>query len=183
MREEDIRRIIMWLPKDERRLLQGYYIRIRTVEGEKCFRISSWIPVLTSRWVNRGAMKVKEYDQGELERPAGNDKRDVEQVKEGLKKYIGQRNRLEVANKVLEKRGLVKRQKHKYVDDVEVIALTIDGYDLGRRYSKWFTRTGLWFAEYRNHWIWLIVSFFGGVLGAVLVNWLYKVLIASNSPR
>jgi hypothetical protein len=49
---------------------------------------------------------------------------------------------------------------------VDIITLTVDGYDLGRKYAKWFTRSGLWFEEYRNHWLWLIVAFFGGVAGA-----------------
>lgn len=52
------------------------------------------------------------------------------------------------------------------------ITLTIKGYDLGRKYSSWWTRSGLWFAEYKNHWIWIVVSFFGGVVGALLVNWM-----------
>ena len=52
------------------------------------------------------------------------------------------------------------------------ISLTLKGYDLGRKYSSWWTRSGLWFAEYRHHWIWLIVSFLGGIIGALLVNWL-----------
>ena len=78
---------------------------------------------------------------------------------------------------------LIKIQKHDSLSDVRGISLTIDGYDLGRKYSKWFTRTGLCFAEYRSHWIWLIVSFFVGIIGTVLVNWLYKVLMAVNSGR
>jgi hypothetical protein len=175
MREEDIRRIIMWLPRDERRLLEGYYVNICEVEKEAWFKMSHWLPVLKSLCVKRAAGQV--IQDGE-EYPASSPRKDgfdMDEMKKNITTYAGLRNRLEVANRALEKRGLVKRQKHKHRDDVDGITLTIDGYDLGRRYSEWFTRTGSWFAEYRNHWIWLIVSFFGGVLGAVLANWLSKI--------
>jgi hypothetical protein len=57
---------------------------------------------------------------------------------------------------------------------VKGIILKLEGYDLGRKYSSWWTRSGLCFAEYKNHWIWIIISFLGGVLGALLINWLSK---------
>ncbi len=52
--------------------------------------------------------------------------------------------------------------------------LSLEGNDLGRKYSSWWTRSGLWFTEYGNHWIWIIVSFLGGVIGGLLINWLSK---------
>jgi hypothetical protein len=61
-------------------------------------------------------------------------------------------------------------------DDIEcdniTLRLTIKGYDLGRKYNSFWIRSGLWFAEYKHHWIWLIVGFLGGIIGALLVNWL-----------
>lgn len=57
-----------------------------------------------------------------------------------------------------------------------ILKLTLNGVDLANKYDNWFTRTGLWFAEYKDHWLWLILSFLGGILGALLVNWLSKIL-------
>ena len=55
------------------------------------------------------------------------------------------------------------------------ITLFQQGYDLGRKYnSSWLVWSGLWFEEYRNHWFWLIISFLGGIIGALVVNWLSK---------
>ncbi|GAI27147.1 unnamed protein product, partial [marine sediment metagenome] len=48
----------------------------------------------------------------------------------------------------------------------KTVSLTLKGYDLGRKYSSRWTKSGLWFAEYKHHWIWLIVSFLGGIMGA-----------------
>ena len=56
----------------------------------------------------------------------------------------------------------------------KTVSLTLKGYDLGRKYSSWWIKSGLWFAEYKHHWIWLIVSFLGGIIGALLVNWLSR---------
>ena len=42
--------------------------------------------------------------------------------------------------------------------EATVVELTLEGWDLGRKYSHWVTRTGLWWAEYKGHWIWSIVA-------------------------
>ena len=56
------------------------------------------------------------------------------------------------------------------------ITLYQQGHDLGKKYnSSWLVWSGLWFAEYKDHWFWLILGFLGGIIGAVLVNWLSKI--------
>ena len=76
------------------------------------------------------------------------------------------------AKDVLKNRGLIDIQ----TDNLErtIISLTIEGYDLGSKYNSWWIRSGLWFTEYKHHWIWLIVSFLGGIFGALIVSWLSK---------
>jgi hypothetical protein len=80
------------------------------------------------------------------------------------------RNRVKIASKTLQQRNLIAFLNDQ--SDALRVQLSLEGYDLGRKYANWFDRSGFWFAEYKNHWIWVIVSFFGGVLGALLVNWL-----------
>jgi len=52
------------------------------------------------------------------------------------------------------------------------LRLTLEGHDLAAKYDNWFSRTGLWFAEYKDHWIWLLTGFLGGIIGALVVEWL-----------
>jgi hypothetical protein len=56
------------------------------------------------------------------------------------------------------------------------VTLTVAGYDQGRKYSGWFSRSGEWFAEYRNHWIFIIVGFLAGILGGLFADVLKSLL-------
>ena len=81
-------------------------------------------------------------------------------------------NQVIIASETLDRRKLIILMPRQG-DDI-TLELTLEGYDLGRKYSSWWTRSGLWFAEYKHHWIWLIVSFLGGIIGGLLINWLSK---------
>ena len=82
------------------------------------------------------------------------------------------RNRVKIASKTLKQRDLLDFLNDQ--KDAMTVQLSLQGYDLGRKYSSWWIRTGLWFEEYKNHWIWVVVSFLGGVVGALLINWLSR---------
>jgi len=164
----------MWLPKDERRLLEGYYVNICEVEKEKWFDMPDWIPVINTLGVKQNAQKVKGYFES-WKTSTEHDKLDPNDMVGSMKKWIQCKNRIDITNDALEARKLIKLHKHQSESDVKAVSLTIEGYDLGRKYSSWFTRSGLWFAEYKHHWIWLIVSFLGGVIGGLLIHWLSKV--------
>ena len=79
-------------------------------------------------------------------------------------------NRVLNTNNNLKERGLINyfNYEHPNID----VKLSLKGWDLGRKYNSCLIKSGLWFAEYKHHWIWLIVSFLGGIIGALLVNWL-----------
>jgi len=91
-------------------------------------------------------------------------------------KICGDEHSTVSATRVLNERGLVmlgdtdRRQANRSI----YVGLTPAGYDLGRKYNSRFARSGLWFSEYKDHWVWLIVSFIGGVLGSLLVQWLSR---------
>lgn len=150
----------MWLPRDERRLLWYYYHRINKVDGEESFDLGELTESLICR-------SLKELRQRERERC---DKDGAEQARD----YVNERDRVNVANRALQKRGLIELVQYSGVREVKRITLNLEGYDLGRKYSSWWDCTGLWFKEYKNHWIWIIVSFLGGVIGALRVSWLSR---------
>jgi hypothetical protein len=73
-------------------------------------------------------------------------------------------------NSLLHERRLAVIDHSPYQPDLVCVSLRVSGYDLGRRYGRWFDCTGLWFQQYKNHWIWLIVSLLGGIVGTFLLN-------------
>jgi len=182
----------MWLPRDERHLLVAYHVNIfnvndknvcRHIDKPKWFkiadwadilRVTQWIPILTPRLIRRVARDIEAYGEGS--KTSSEDDKTMEQAKTEVRKQIRLERRLEISNAALEKRNLITMKTHNSCSDVAGISLTIEGYDLGIKYSSWWTRSGLWFAEYRHHWIWVIGSFIGGIIATLFVQLLLKVI-------
>ena len=135
--------MIMWLPKEERKLLKRYYNESKNTR--ETFEIG--FPEV---------MKILGFNENKASAPATNEMFDI-----ALN-----------ANAILKDRELIYFEHEQEDLSKFKISLTLKGYDLGRKYISWWTRSGLWFAEYKNHWIWLIVSFLGGIIGGLLINWL-----------
>jgi len=152
----------MWLPKDERRLLAGYYTQIGEINTEKVYRLRHLARLLSFRGYR---LHVPEYGDSE----SSSENVDDLGSNRAVKKYIDDCNRINKANSLLAGRRLAMVTPHQE-DGIVIIALTVEGYDLGRRFSNIFDSSGLCFQEYRNHWIWLIVSFFGGAICVKLLD-------------
>lgn len=136
----------MWLPKDERKLLASYFRRADKPDE----------PVTLGFKEVQNDMKALGWKESKSN--ANYDR-----------KYI---NRIWNVDDLLKKRGFLGDLTHDAWE--KTLFLTIQGYDLGRKYNSWWIRTSLWFAEYKDHWFWLIISFMGGIIGALVVNWLSK---------
>lgn len=77
--------------------------------------------------------------------------------------------------KSVRKLGLVTRCHKNQNTGVMEMDLTQEAINLGRKYTSWWLRSNLWYGEYiKNHWIWVIVSFLGGVSATLFVQWLSK---------
>lgn len=157
----------MWLPKDERKLLSYYYRQINTVETDQRFEIRDLIKVLRKKEQSGPPRTKREIILGTYN------------TLENVNNLLSQRNLIAWENLNPDSISAAYQYDHptsqELFENTEVnlrISLTIKGYDLGRKYSSWWTRSGLWFAEYKNHWIWLIISFLGGIIGGLLINWL-----------
>ena len=134
----------MWLPKDERRFLAYYFRELRKSNEKKPFPRHELMKVLN---------------------------KDKNINKSGQEKTGDVFDRVEIANLDLKERGYI----HVNFETIEYsVALTLKGCDLGRKYKSKLISSGLWFKEYKDHWIWLIVGFLGGIVGALLVNFLSK---------
>jgi hypothetical protein len=180
----------MWLPRDERHILLAYYVNIfdlkdrnaaRYVRKPKLFvaddwasvlEVPQWMPVISPLLVQRQAKKVTSYGEGSM--PESGDDIISRNGRAKVVRTIELQKRLEVANAHLEARRLLSMHPHESASEVKGVFLTVEGCDLGRRYASWFDRGGLWFREHKDHWLWLIISFAGGVLGALVVQWLSR---------
>jgi len=157
---------MMWLPKDERRLLAGYYSSIGDVGTENVYCLGALARLLRFRG-HKAA--IPEYGDAV---PSSDESSNLDTKAAEAIEYIRASKRIEKANTLLAERGLIRVTPHQHEHDVVVIGLSVDGYDLGRRYSNTLESSGLWFQEYRNHWIWLIVAILGGTIGVKLIDWI-----------
>lgn len=159
----------MWLPSDERRVLSGYYELISEIEQERVYRETDLTELLTPR---PRIHSIPEYGNSPEEPASSETMGDMEGFENEVKHTCDRLARIRVANKLLVTRKLITLREHEHVHGVVLVGLTVDGCDLGRRYRSFLDRSGLWFAAYRHHWVWLILSFLGGILGSALIQWL-----------
>lgn len=154
----------MWLAKDERRILAGYYTLIGEIGTEKVYRLSDLRGLLRFRGHR---LHIPEYGEAKSTLARQESPEPVRMVT-----LICDLARVERANTLLQARNLITVVPHECEHDVVVIGLTLAGYDLGRRYTRLWECTGLWFEEYRNHWFWLVMAAVGGGIVSKAVDWL-----------
>ena len=132
----------MWLPKDERTLLRLYYKKIGEPEKPEFINEIDLIKTLSPNC-------------------------DTQSI-EGVPGYADSKLRVSTANKVLSERKLVRyREAGKAIE----INLSVEGYDLGRKYDFWWLRSNLWYTEYiKHHWIYVVAGFLGGILSHWLLS-------------
>ncbi|HCO94518.1 MAG TPA: hypothetical protein DIU00_11295 [Phycisphaerales bacterium] len=139
----------MWLPKDERKTLSFYYQEI-TDTGAGSIQQSSDNPIALINYLSNETKSAK-----------GN--------------QITSQN-IKQINRRLRNLGLIN------IKDIGArgrrIELTPEGLQLGQRFNSWWLRSNLWYTEFiKNHWIWVIISFLGGIIATLLVQWLSKIIM------
>ena len=158
----------MWLPEQERRLLRIFYGVTcgglkkgdSTPTAEKCYPLEDLVNIFAAKDFKKAERGLK----GDCNKPVK--KTDDEDSVEAIKKFFKDMAAIRATNTALVERNLINLSPRN--DNLRIyVSMTIEGYDLGRKYSQWFTRTGLLFSEYRNHWIWFIVAFFGWHTGSI----------------
>ena len=82
-------------------------------------------------------------------------------------------NRVWCADDILKKRGFLGSLTRDSFE--KTLSLTIEGYDLGRKYDSLWQWSNLWYAEHiKNHWIWHIIAYIAGIISMLILNWLSK---------
>ena len=169
----------MWLPKDERRLLAGYYKVIGEIGNVGVYRESDLIPLLAFR---QHRESVRTYAESTSESDNSVSMKNMTAFKREVKLLLAGTARVKQANTMLTARNMVTIRKHDHEQDVVLITLTVEGFDLGRRYGSWFNSTGLYFAHYKDHWFWLIVAAVGGGITSKLIDYFAAIITATHRP-
>jgi hypothetical protein len=87
----------------------------------------------------------------------------------------------ESIDRYLRERGLIETD---VLAGKKLVSLTSEGFCLGQKYNSWWSRSNLWYSEYiKNHWIWLILSFLGGVISGLLIKWLSAFFIETPGAK
>ena len=131
----------MWLPKDEREMLLKYYSCFpNTREGGEFFAFSERAYIATRNLIERKFIYNFSGTQINSEEDLAIYSNCVRVSLEGFLPPSGE------------------------LGDIIFLRLTLSGLDLASKYDNWFTRSGLWFAEYKHHWLWVILAFIAGSL-------------------
>jgi hypothetical protein len=158
----------MWLPYDERRLLAAYVHLLEGIGVKGTYHQGKLGRIFAPR--NR-SLDVPAYGDIDPAQSTFDSAADV-----GL--YMERLNRVIAANRNLEKRNLITLEQHLVEPFVVIVALTVSGYDLGRQYTHWLSRSGLWFAQYKDHWLWLLAAALGGAFATKVIDSLFD-----NGPK
>lgn len=147
----------MWLPKDERKLLQGYYVTIGEVGEQHEFPLENLMGFIKS--------------SASVHLTPADDPQHAKKYNAWLKDW----SRVITANKALEERRLItgshdndifiRTYKEVGPNPRLIFSLTITGYDLGKKYSSQYNTILLWCNEYK---IWVILSTIIALAGIII---------------
>lgn len=162
----------MWLPKDERILLLAYLLKIGEPDKEGWYEEYTLVKVLKLKSTKKSVNVLRDYCKDGLEEESANqslkNKNDISLFKKKVNNYINYRNRVQTANSRLAKRKLITIKTHKVERDVVGVSLTLEGWDLSRKYSSTFGKTGEWWKENKGHWVWVLL----GIIISFIIGWL-----------
>jgi hypothetical protein len=153
----------MWLPKDERKTLRKYHSHIHNIDESIRFTdLSEKAYNATRNLIERGL---------------------ILEIKEGGKEHTEYMMNYFLGDPINLKDFLSFSEENEIRQNV-VLKFTLNGLDLANKYDNWWSRSNLWYAEHiKNHWIWLILSFLGGVISTLLINWLSTYLQRTPSAK
>jgi len=182
----------MWLPKEERYLLMVYTVFDPDFNTPAItFEIGDLKWVLAKHVGHRDVVKrASELRERKKEAERNNNNGEDAKIGDNKKSMIAGNSHdsadcvekymswlrakatIESVNNRLKERDLI--ELNECGTGFYNVKMKLAGWDLGDKYNSWWSRNVLWFREYKDHWIWIIVSFLGGVLGALLINWLSR---------
>ena len=162
----------MWLPKGERTLLLAYFLEIGEPDKEGWYKEHNLVNALKVKSIKKSISVMRDYSKNSLTEESAKqglqNKNDISLLENAIKDYINYLNRVYTANSRLAKRKLVTTKIHQVERDFVGISLTLEGWDLARKYTSWFGKTGEWWKENKGHWVWVLL----GIIFSFITGWL-----------
>ena len=114
----------VWLASDERKLLAHYYKRVHNLSDRETFETHELAAVLS----DKPAQALRKYET----------LTSLQEYEKSLDDYPEKKKRIDIANDLLNQRGLIQLGGNKLIDsdDWVVVKLTPNGYSLGRKYNN-----------------------------------------------
>jgi len=158
----------MWLPKVERDLLIFYFRKIKDTKNGRSFpgqfelidaigyvptfrRILRYLKLWLDYEILRNLKRLFHVKISNVIPPVNDTRFD----------------KAHAANERLHQRGLIELKEDLMVTHVKQ---TLQGWDIGRKYSNLLIRFGLWFAEYKDCGLGLVIGAILGIVGTIIVN-------------
>ena len=176
----------MWLPKEERKLLVIYFQAIQSDFGRiysnptqaRWYDSEELLDVFRSRYYKKKAKELKDCREATTKKTSTTNTESGKESATVMKQFLRTKAAVDVTNDVLAARKLIMVEKRSPGESLSFrVGLTIEGLDLGRKYSSWFTESGLWFRECKDHWFCLLVVYVVGAFTPKLIE-LIKSLFA-----
>lgn len=127
----------MWLPRDERRLLAGLAVKLRTVMDEQGFEMVSLLRLVQANFSTPIV-------------PVASEQPTLPSVPSGT---VSQSDtaRIDHAIMFLRCRSLIDmNQNFPYGNTVYFLSLRLEGFDLGRKYARWPSFLNLYYQEHKE---------------------------------
>lgn len=139
---------IMWLPRDERKTLLKYYHCLQNAQDHKQFI------QLSERAYNATCNLIE--------------RRLVNEITEHGPDHNTYMATYVAGDKVNLDHFLPSPEDNSAREGI-ILRLTLDGWDLARKYSSWwFGTTGEWWKENKGHWVWVLL----GIIVSFVIGWL-----------
>jgi hypothetical protein len=166
----------MWLMKTERDLLAYYYNNMKECEDGFAFPSEETPENTRDILSNLGYFPTFRKFLRKVKCRLGFKCFERDKQKKRLEKF--ERQVFAANARLMERKLVIRKTGSSSIGEglaklfgLRYLGLSIQGWDLGRKYNNPLASLGLWFAEYKDQGLGVIFGFFGGILGAVVVQW------------
>ncbi|MCK5113265.1 MAG: hypothetical protein KAR11_00695 [Phycisphaerae bacterium] len=156
----------MWLPKDERLVLKMLYKKCPGPGKEDHFPETELSHLLEPSKKTEGGGSDNNDDDGV----------DYKKLAQDVESIIKNMENAKIICSRLKERQLIEYNEYLAPGNYSKcsLKLSIDGWDLGHKYSTWWGTIHLWWKEHFNHPVILGIAYLLGAITTVVLQWIFS---------